>query len=82
MKIKKEVTITQFKEMTHDCDEFWEVIGRKRLWKIVECFLEDCFGDDNGIIDFSAAQDAIRYDGGSILRDNLGVNLKGTIWED
>lgn len=75
MQIKKAVTINQLKEMTYDCDEFWAVVGRKRLWNVVEAFIEDNFADENGIVDFSAVQDALRYEGNSILVDNLGVDL-------
>lgn len=81
MKIKKDVNIHQFKEMTYDCDEFWEVVGKLRLWNAIEFYLVDGFADEDGVIDFSSAQDTIRYEGGEILR-GLGVDLTGTIWED
>lgn len=74
MEIKKTVTIHQLKEMTYDCDEFWAVVGKKRLWDAVEFYIQNAFEDENGIVDFSAVQDAIRYEGNSILAD-LGVDL-------
>ena len=81
MKIKKDVTIIQFKEMTHDCDEFWKVVGKLQLWNAIEFYLMDSFADEDGTIDFSNVQDAIRYEGGEILR-GLGIDLTGTIWEN
>ena len=81
MKIKKDITIHQFKEMTHDCDEFWEVVGKQRLWNVIEFYLVDGFADEDGIIDFSSAQDTIRYEGESILR-SIGADLTNTIWND
>jgi butyrate kinase len=74
MEIKKTVTIQQLKEMTYDCDEFWAVVGRKGLWDAVEFYIQNAFEDENGIVDFSAVQDALRYEGNSILVD-LGVDL-------
>lgn len=74
LQIKKTVTINQLKEMTYDCDEFWDAVGKQNLWNAVEFYIENAFADENGIVDFSAVQDALRYEGNSILVD-LGVDL-------
>ena len=74
MQIKRDITLTKFKEMTYDCDDFWAVIGKQNLWNALEAYIMDCFADENGIVDFDSVQDTLRYEGDSVLMD-LGANL-------
>ena len=74
MQIKRDITLTQLKEMTYDCEAFWAVVGKQNLWDALETYIQNAFEDENGIVDFSAVQDALRYEGNSILVD-IGADL-------